>query len=736
MKKTKKFALGGLLEGEEGKGKKAVEARKVDSVPDGYTAEPIDPAYPNRRYYRKEQAAEATPVAKTTSRLVSTPRRTATASSRPIRTATVKPQTQYSLDRLFTETTPQVVTPQVNTPVQNPVEAFMGDIVVDPSNKAIGRLRNRSRNLAVGAGTNDTSQEAADFMYIQPDVKGAPVDSTRGKFTLNTKELQDIFGTGRVMTKDVSGYKSRATTKMANGGQVGADIISSAGKPLLDMITGLIDGTPQYSAQPIVNANAMKNMATPYSFAMGGSVDDLSEEQLAELQEQADQQGITVEELLAQMEQEPDEEVDPNELEPDEDIDDEGSGGVGLDDLVDGNYAYGGRTGKRIEIEGGEVTQTPDGTVMKHSGPSHENGGIPMNAPNGTKVYSDRLSIDGKTMQERKINREKKLAKLQKLVVDGIPNSLTKNTIKRTAETTSSEEQQDMAIQEVANRIYGNPGEAAYGTKVGSYYGVKADPLGAPEYDVPLGLEGIMAASRAIATNNMKLPGTSNLTINPQLAGQPANAVPKQSLLSIGDMIGMGGTAFNAIAPLVNSSNANANRKPNINRFLGFGHDALETNDAAQDYVAGQQSAALSDNQLAANTAYSRNHNNASSVNTQRALDATVDMTKSKADNETRSTFARQMMGILGQRSGISMRKDQMEMSGQAAMDLADKQDMDNFYTNKGADLVNFGNGIQAIGRNLNIAKSNQTDRNLVGSLSKYGLDFDDDGNLISKSKK
>src|SRR5690606_1317424 len=75
-------------------------------------------------------------------------------------------------------------------------------------------------------------------------------------------------------------------------------------------------------------------------------------------------------------------------------------------------YAQGGTA---IEVEGEEIIQTPDGQMQKMQGPSHEQGGIDMNVPEGTKIYSDRLELEGKTMQQRKLNREKRLAKAAKL---------------------------------------------------------------------------------------------------------------------------------------------------------------------------------------------------------------------------------------------------------------------------------------------------------------------------------
>ena len=74
--------------------------------------------------------------------------------------------------------------------------------------------------------------------------------------------------------------------------------------------------------------------------------------------------------------------------------------------------AYGG---SNIEVEGDEVAQYPTGDLIQFNGPKHENGGIDVNLPNGTDIYSDRISIDNKTMAQRKLEREKNAAKYSKM---------------------------------------------------------------------------------------------------------------------------------------------------------------------------------------------------------------------------------------------------------------------------------------------------------------------------------
>jgi len=56
--------------------------------------------------------------------------------------------------------------------------------------------------------------------------------------------------------------------------------------------------------------------------------------------------------------------------------------------------------------------QLPDGTVMGVDGPSHESGGIEVNVPEGTRVFSDRLKLGKKTFANHAKIINNKIAKL------------------------------------------------------------------------------------------------------------------------------------------------------------------------------------------------------------------------------------------------------------------------------------------------------------------------------------
>ena len=86
------------------------------------------------------------------------------------------------------------------------------------------------------------------------------------------------------------------------------------------------------------------------------------------------------------------------------------AGGIGgLFDEIFGktSAAMGGSVSSEINAEGNEVVETPDGQMAQLDGPSHEGGGIDLNVPDETKIYSQRLvGPDGNLMSDRKISRE------------------------------------------------------------------------------------------------------------------------------------------------------------------------------------------------------------------------------------------------------------------------------------------------------------------------------------------
>jgi hypothetical protein len=134
-----------------------------------------------------------------------------------------------------------------------------------------------------------------------------------------------------------------------------------------------------------------------------------------------------------------------------------------------------------VEVEGGEMYETPQGETGEFQGPSHEEGGIPLevgqDVQEGTKVYSDRLKVGDKTLAERKATRERQTANLEKIASQPLVDQAVKNATKRKMMVIQKEEMADLDFQEKVNNMQqmADTMVAAFGTGMA---GLQANPIG------------------------------------------------------------------------------------------------------------------------------------------------------------------------------------------------------------------------------------------------------------------
>lgn len=70
--------------------------------------------------------------------------------------------------------------------------------------------------------------------------------------------------------------------------------------------------------------------------------------------------------------------------------------------------------GMKGEIEGGETVEYPDDSVKQFEGPDHSQGGIDIDIPNGTNIFSKRIKINGKSVADRKKIRTDRIKRADK----------------------------------------------------------------------------------------------------------------------------------------------------------------------------------------------------------------------------------------------------------------------------------------------------------------------------------
>ena len=204
--------------------------------------------------------------------------------------------------------------------------------------------------------------------------------------------------------------------------------------------------------------------------------------------------------------------------------------------------------------------------------------------------------------------------------------------------------------------------------------------------------------------------------------------------VTIGDALGIAGNLYQSNKIMDTVLANRAGDTPNINAFENYGKEGLKTLDETKQYVNQVRDEALKDLQLDRTSSIKRNRNSARSVNTQRALDLATDAAVNNTQEKTYSSFAEQMMSILGNEASMKNNIDSVVMGGEQARDLADRQDRDNFYTQLGLAHKNKGQTMSQTGKDLNTMKERKMMQNLINQLSMYGITIYANGNLSNKT--
>lgn len=110
-------------------------------------------------------------------------------------------------------------------------------------------------------------------------------------------------------------------------------------------------------------------------------------------------------------------------------------------------FKMGGMSGMpNAELENEEVFKTTNGQIEKVNFPSHEQGGGKINIPNGTKILSDKLKMNGKTFA--KLGAKYTTDKEDKIMSDDKATSSSKATAKLTSEIKQKKLDQLFTAQE------------------------------------------------------------------------------------------------------------------------------------------------------------------------------------------------------------------------------------------------------------------------------------------------
>ena len=198
-----------------------------------------------------------------------------------------------------------------------------------------------------------------------------------------------------------------------------------------------------------------------------------------------------------------------------------------------------------------------------------------------------------------------------------------------------------------------------------------------------------------------------------------------------GDLMGMAGTIYSGFAGRRDAMNNAATDTPNENLYEGFADEAIASVDQAGGVLDTQQALATKQVQLNQNKQLAKGRNSARGVNQMRALDAGAFVQSNQALENIYGSFSKMMMENLYKKSQLQMNKGQVEAQGATAADIANRKDKDINDSNLAAANQNFATSMQVTGKDLNANKTNTMLTNLTAQLSKHGLKFDGQGNII-----
>lgn len=344
---------------------------------------------------------------------------------------------------------------------------------------------------------------------------------------------------------------------------------------------------------------------------------------------------------------------------------------------------YGGKV--PVEVEGGESAKLPNGGLIEFEGPSHSKGGIDVDLPSGTEVFSDKISLEGMTMGERNAFRGKKLKRLESLASN---SEADKNTYERTKQSFEIDENNDLFVQSL-----------------------------------------VRASSEKPSKQKMQLGGR----IRDWVGGLGDNVLESLDGITAGDLLGMYSTFQKGQSGLRNTQAHRAGQTPNINPFENYGQNSLDTLDGAlnlSDDILAQNISDIRDSSL---NLRSRNRRTARGINTNRSLDIASSVAEQQAVNQAYQANRGTTMDMLTRRASMEADIDARRMTGEAMRDENDRNDYDAYYTNKGRDLQSFFEGLSQIGGQFNRLKERDIQSELINSLSKY---FDVDINTGKLTKK
>jgi hypothetical protein len=426
----------------------------------------------------------------------------------------------------------------------------------------------------------------------------------------------------------------------------------------------------------------------------------------------------------------------------------------GIAQGINSKYATGGLV--PINVEGEEVIETPFGNISEFIGNSHEQGGINVNVPQGSEIFSKRVKgSDGNTMAQRKLNREKQLKRLERVYNNNPTNSAIKKAYEKTKKDFELIEQNDILEMEALNQAT-NKTKSKFKSGGKVTKNAVQNPLSSVEYTVGDYFDNLM--NKSLFSNGITPEYASDFQPNsfpiPDRINVEAQSIPKPNVYEVakdigssnvstnrmpnnkfnwnkldstvtnnlpqatfGDILGIAGQVYGYNRLMKNTLEQRATDTPNINPYRDFGKKGLQTIQNSKEYVNQVRDNMLKDMESSIHTLQSRNRNSARGVNTLRALDIASELAASKQRDSIYNNFLSAMSDIYSQEAQQQNAMDNAVMQGEQQRDMLDRQDKDNFYTNLAQDIASKGFGLQNVAKNINNIYERKLKQTALNSL-------------------
>lgn len=385
---------------------------------------------------------------------------------------------------------------------------------------------------------------------------------------------------------------------------------------------------------------------------------------------------------------------------------------------------------RKVEIEGKERLELPNGMTMLAKGPSHENGGIPIELPVGTRVYSKRLKRDGKSMADRHEKRERQVRRAYRQVQSNPFDIAKENSLRRTVEQSQIQDIEDMQIQEQKAMER----ELKCGGKVKMYKGGKVKMAeGGEIYQMgsgPMGIPGMLAPIQATLEENaffqdqpylqggtpvvntfqkyLDKTGEKNMAYaqnaqvyqpqeQPQRQGFNFGRAISNVASALGPAMGPTGAAIGMLGPLATTILNRLGDKQNESFFEDYGRQGLATNLRSMRGLASGRQQGLQDLRLAQAGADAQSFGSVNTARSSRQLNAANTM---RGQTQLNRNYLDALDQSMSNRAQMQNQRDQVVMQARERADLANIQDRDQFYSNLSSNLSNVGTGLMYSARN------------------------------------